>query len=114
MIELSKREKWLMQQAMGAAEYYKDLSQWIDESIDDAGHTVEQLFSFDAPSDWEPIETAPKDGTYFLGYEEDYGVHKCRWDKNHDGGVGGFRNTRHGWSPTHWQPLPPILDSNKR
>lgn len=60
-------------------------------------------------SKWLPIETAPKDGTEFLGYNPDlFGVCLAQWDtkgwfvdKDAQGG-GGFENVE----LTHWMPLP--------
>ena len=55
---------------------------------------------------WLPISSAPRDGSGFLAYEYGYGIQNCWWDEGHDYG-GGFRNPHHGWSSTHWMPLPP-------
>jgi hypothetical protein len=65
--------------------------------------------------DWQPIETAPDDGTRFLGYWPD------RWGNSGDSAVTTWRaNDGDGWEspyesaedgemegPTHWMPLPP-------
>ena len=64
-------------------------------------------------SDWQPIETAPKDGKLFLGYfgeSDDFGI-----VSRHDPG-GLARNPKHHYEcwvvsgspvkPTHWMPLP--------
>jgi len=58
-----------------------------------------------AAGGWQPIETAPKDGTHFLAYEN--GRHYDCW---------AHFDTREGWywmdhadsepAPTHWMPLP--------
>lgn len=60
---------------------------------------------------WQPIETAPKDGTEILGwvYGERWAV--CKYHKNSMFKVEGFAT--YGWDdgyewadPTHWMPLP--------
>lgn len=57
--------------------------------------------------DWQPIETAPRDGTWFLAYSPDgitLGV--ARW---HGGGWADSSDPYddcHEWRLTHWQPLP--------
>ena len=50
---------------------------------------------------WQPIETAPKDGTEILAWD---GIeHKiARWDEP----SGWFLSDWMRCYPTHWQPLP--------
>ena len=66
--------------------------------------------------DWQPIETAPKDGTWFLGwrngyYEQDR-VQVFRWHEatlpQDSGWMNAPDNHEHGfdYEPTHWMPLP--------
>ncbi len=45
---ITERERFLMQQAMAAAEYYDCVKDWIDETIDDQGHTVAQFINHEA------------------------------------------------------------------
>lgn len=57
-----------------------------------------------APTPWQPIETAPKDGTWVLLYDVcDYMV-VAVWD--YDGWYDLAEDTAH-YHPTHWMPLPP-------
>lgn len=70
-------------------------------------------------SEWQPIETAPKDGTKILAYDE--GIILTAWtnDANeYQGGRGGpagwfSGQYRDHWgdypvldTPTHWMPIP--------
>jgi len=54
-------------------------------------------------SDWQPIETAPKDGSEIIMFAMgDIGI--CYWSDKVNGwtwGLGKYFN-----SPTHWMPLP--------
>jgi hypothetical protein len=72
-------------------------------------------------AEWQPYETAPKDGTMVLVSFGTMGVHAVAWlDRNDDGfaiwcvddnkhGPYALRgwNYNHPTAPTHWQPLPP-------
>jgi hypothetical protein len=57
---------------------------------------------------WQLIETAPKDGSYFLGWKFGWGqALSCRWsDLNHCWYANGKKLDRHHLQPTHWIPLP--------
>jgi hypothetical protein len=53
-------------------------------------------------SDWQPISTAPKDGTWVLLYSQHDGIRIGNWDRIEwaDDGDGV------ALEPTHWMPLP--------
>jgi hypothetical protein len=57
--------------------------------------------------EWQPIETAPKDGTRILLFRQDYEetIAVCYYSENWNFWkivLGNF------WAnPTHWMPLPP-------
>lgn len=52
---------------------------------------------------WQPIETAPRDGTEFLGYFTNGEMHVVSID-----GECHRAMDREAWMmPTHWMPLPP-------
>ncbi|WP_423156485.1 DUF551 domain-containing protein [Stenotrophomonas maltophilia] len=78
-------------------------------SLRKAREIVERVESRRAPQ-WQPIETAPKDGTPVLlccMKPSKYSRHEpgfmavCGYDE----GWGAFN--RFHFPPTHWQPLPP-------
>lgn len=52
---------------------------------------------------WQPIETAPKDGTNFLALIGDQ-PYEARFDER--GRVVRFIHTNFDCKPTHWAPLP--------
>jgi hypothetical protein len=59
---------------------------------------------------WQPIETAPKDGTRFLAPSIDgrtvtIGLWSDQWGGYWDDLTVGHLNGQ--WHPTHWMPLPP-------
>lgn len=61
---------------------------------------------------WQPIETCPKDGKYYLLYRKGE-VRQARWKGNMWGGNGWYydfpENVANGFTenmPTHWQNLP--------
>jgi len=49
-MRLSKRDKFLIEQGFkaGDSQYYEDYEVWLSDTIDDAGHTVEDHIAFDA------------------------------------------------------------------
>lgn len=74
---------------------------------------------------WQPIETAPKDGTHILAISPAYGVRETYWRKYGEGSPahkdfkegkgpdGGWdwtepvNNWASEWNPVWWMPLPP-------
>ncbi len=60
---------------------------------------------------WQPIETAPKDGTAFLVWMDEavHGSHVqvwCRRSEKHSGIIAGVFAFDLPRKPTYWQPLP--------
>jgi hypothetical protein len=51
--------------------------------------------------EWQPIETAPKDGTVIIVYAPDF-FQTAAWAGN------GWTNAANSWlgDVTHWMPLP--------
>ena len=83
---------------------------------------------------WQPIETAPKDGTRVLIFDPNVGIRADVWeaefeslnDDTKEDGWGGYRGawTDHAvlsfgyeeveeYQPTMWMPLPPALGGAK-
>lgn len=87
---------------------YNDLL-WLSKKLEKERDQLKQQLSTthdERREEWQPIETAPKDGTYILAYEPEIGVHKAsyRYLGQYDYGFRIFGS--HGFNPTHWQPLP--------
>lgn len=60
-------------------------------------------------SGWQPIETAPKDGTHFWAFEEasEEKQYVCWWKDDFSNWEGWTTTWDDEPNPTHWQPLPP-------
>ncbi len=59
-------------------------------------------------SDWQPIETAPKDGTQILGFADGRMAVVQWWEDFRYWSLvvcGAYADDGEWW-PTHWQPLP--------
>ena len=70
-----------------------------------------------ATPQWQPIETALKDGTEIMGFSEDGGINIIKWNRS----LGAYHN-KGEWVisenyaydgeesiiPTRWQPLPAV------
>lgn len=73
--------------------------------------TVECIKKLKGENEWRDIETAPKDGTVFLGYKrgqfrECYKVPRDDCDMWCFGGTSGADDLFPNIKPTHWMPLP--------
>ncbi len=55
-------------------------------------------------TDWQPINTAPKDGTYVLVYGRHEGVRIGKWETLFDDWEAPYEGGL--LEPTHWMPLP--------
>ena len=79
------------------------------EKVDFVGEIDLKLLAADALEEtlWRDIESAPMDGTVFVGFQEsgDPDTYECRWYDNW--GAGGFwmDNADTEPTPTHWKPL---------
>lgn len=83
---------------------------------------------------WQSIDSAPKDGTPFIGWSSEYGQRETHWRLFGEGSSAKQRfdrgegpsgswewsepqsNWGSSWSPTHWQPRqePPALTGYSR
>lgn len=80
---------------------------------------LEQPNTVAQPDGWRDISTAPKDGTWFLGYtprrvhgwpwlKSEGAIISFRWWGEHEGDkIPWFSNMDGFPQPTHWMPLPP-------
>lgn len=72
--------------------------------INEAAQKLHDLWPTLCEPEWQPIETAPKDGTKFFGYNG-FVRRDVMWsDKRQDFDVNGFSPMNRGY--THWKPQP--------
>ena len=91
------------------------------DQLDEEGYSQSTVRALYTAPEWQPIETAPKDGTQVLGYGEAAGeIHGpsgiCGIEvMNYCGTTGDFAGFDWGiagdayanwFRPTHWMPLP--------
>lgn len=64
------------------------------------------------PVAWQPIETAPKDGTEIIVMDGVGGIHGAKW-YSYRGKTDWFHHTNLGWIPSanRWMPLPAAPDA---
>ena len=69
---------------------------------------LEELARLRKEREWQPIETAPKDGSAFLAWEDgDRGPFKCWWHTDWPRAEAYWMDNQDSEpEPTHWQPLP--------
>ena len=78
-------------------------------------YKIERLRAENKPAltQWQPIETAPKDGRWILVWAPDHNVEKVGWCNKPEGGywspllMDPFDSSPLYYKPTHWMPLPP-------
>lgn len=60
-------------------------------------------------SEWQPIETAPKDGTEIVGHDAKTGTSHvtCVWRGGWYDPDDHYYSEAPEFIPTHWMPLPP-------
>lgn len=62
---------------------------------------------------WQPIETAPKDGTAFIAYSEMHGIHhNVKWGKCNRFDPDGYSSLMSNW--VLWMPKEPLIESGRR
>jgi len=79
------------------------LSAQMDAAI--AAYEAEAVQPVQAAPNWQPIETAPKDGKESLFYTEEMGQVVMYWEGRDKRWETGF-NEGDSLTPSHWMPLP--------
>jgi hypothetical protein len=63
-------------------------------------------------SQWQPIETAPKDGTLILAIDGLKMIARPSWYFAPSSQTFGWlKDNGRYWKPTHWQPMPELSPS---
>ena len=80
--------------------------------IDTAMETIVQQIPPLLTIHWQPIETAPKDGTHFIGVVQGYVPSEAHWDDKNEVWIDDGEEVRNSdvtygeWNLTHWIPMP--------
>lgn len=89
---------------------FEALVESLAELMTEGADEIERLASRPSP-EWQPISSAPKDGTVILGCSgdgSDYRVFSMKWDIESEHGSYGWIDPDWdgGYDPVNWQPLP--------
>lgn len=110
-IKQAVREAVANEWFLGGAQRYA--TEIRDGQHDERGHVLHALLgaraalaAIEAADGWQPIETAPKNGTALLvGHEQ--AVFDAWWNGSAwVDGTTNFFDDENEFSPTHWRPLP--------
>lgn len=111
---LEQRAAGILSQALADLGYKPSLAFGGMIPAEAARAAVEAAMRLSAGADWQPIETAPRDGTVVMIHErwEDVPIfaswHKGKWyadTSSYDGDAGVYDKICQQ-NVTHWQPLP--------
>jgi hypothetical protein len=91
-------------------EQYADAYEACDECIAEAERQITEALQAQREAAWQPIETAPKDGTWFLAYSPNGNWRRISWGRNRHHEL-CWCAADYWWLETerqftHWQPLP--------
>ena len=81
---------------------------WVEANDRDAMRPTEsEYIRADLLPQWQPIGTAPKDGSFIIGHGDGVAIENCpyimEWSEG-DGWVEAYSEV--DVTPTHWMPLP--------
>lgn len=102
--ESQKKTAWMSQawhRRLTWVRWLKSLQRYVENQHTMAlarNKRIEQLEAAPPAEGWQPIATAPKDGSWFLGWNRDCGCFIWR--------DGPSLITGEDPQPTHWMPLP--------
>ena len=82
-------------------------SRYVELTKDHYVQAATALRQLMAETEWRPIETAPKDGTWILGYAPDWQILTIAHTRLPSRGIRGWYCGDGKFMPaTHWLPLP--------
>lgn len=112
---LSARERAALDSLQG--DTYRELTKLLAQAREEQRK--------EAMMQWQPIETAPKDGTKIIGWNAEFGARQTKmnfyglgsigyaeWERGEGTKESGWdwtepkNNWGFSWNPTHWMPLP--------
>ncbi len=98
-------EKWVHNSRL---QTYEDRERFRKEAGDALAALRQGPAAAPTPSaeGWQPIETAPKDGTKILA-ANDHDYYIAEWSTNANGSF-NWNNTEYTFTPAHWLPLEPL------